>query len=212
MKKVFYLLFISILSSMFFSCKEDDDNGTLNGDPQNVIDPDHVSVDDKYGISAICPKGEWTNNYQDTMELSDGYRDLSSSTVTLGLLLDAVTINDVTSYPSCIYLMKFLYKPTSEEDAIDFINNYRQKAFVNVLTLDYTEVPELTITTVHGYKCYYMQAVMGGDRASYTGKRDLYMFYYNGTVYAAIITVLDDLSSPAAYEKCVSIINTINLK
>ena len=208
MKKIFYLLILSIFSSMFVSCQKEDE-GNNNVRPEDVVDPDHVKVNDKYGISVICPVDTWTNNYLDATVLGD-----SASVVTLALRKDSI-VNAETgkvSYPTSIYLLRFLYQPTSEEDAVDFIVQYRKKVFENLLTVDYSSVPEYTGTMVNGYPCYYLQATLGGSRSTHTGKRDLYMFYNNGVIYGAMVSVLDDLSSANAYEECTDIIKTIKLK
>ena len=208
MKKIFYLLILSIFSSMFVSCQKEEE-GNNNVRPEDVADPDHVKVNDKYGISVICPVDAWTNNYLDATVLGD-----SASVVTLALRKDSI-VNAETgkvSYPTSIYLLRFLYQPTSEEDAVDFIVQYRKKVFENLLTVDYSSVPEYTGTMVNGYPCYYLQAPLGGSRSTHTGKRDLYMFYNNGVIYGAMVSVLDDLSSANAYEECTDIIKTIKLK
>ena len=157
----------------------------------------------------ICPVDEWTNNYLDATVLGD-----SASVVTLALKKDSV-VNAETgqvSYPTSIYLLRFLYQPTSEEDATNFIIQYRKKVFENLLTVDYSSVPEYTSSVVNGYPCFYLQAILGGSRSRHTGKRDLYMFYHNGVIYGAMVSVLDDISSATAYEECNDIIKTIKLK
>ena len=68
-------LFLALASTLLFSCKKEDDN-TLNGRPEDILDKEHVVLNDMYGITAIFPVDQWTNTYMDTMPTNpDRYFD-----------------------------------------------------------------------------------------------------------------------------------------
>ncbi len=212
MKKVFLLLCVAVVSSLFYSCKKDD--GDLGGgyqDPTQVEDPDHVKVKDVYGITVACGKDQWTNVYQDTMPQSARYDDYKCSNITLGLYQDSMVVNAQSQFPTFIQLRRFFYKPTSAEDAYAYMEGYRQIAFVDLISADYEDVPTYQDISLNGYAAKYFTAVTGGSRTP-AGIREVYMFYYNGTIYGVIVNVYDKYKSEDSYEKCLEVIKTLKLK
>jgi len=211
MKRLYLLLGVSILLAVFYSCKKDDD-GTYDVRPEDIVDENHVKVNDVYGITVVCPKGEWTNNYQDTLKTAARYAEFIHSNIALSLIEDTARINQEIAYPTFVNLMRFYYRPISNDDAVDFMIRYRTTAYEDLLTADFSDVTEMRDTTINGYAGKYFKATIGGSRSSYTGNRDVYLFYYNGTAYGVVVNVLDEFASEQSYAKCNEIVSTLSLK
>ena len=209
-----FLLVGTVCISLFFaSCKKDDEDETYYGAPDEIIDEDHVSVDDRYGITAICGKGEWTNSYVDTMpeKSRDYYADYLYNSITLGLYKDSFMITEgVVSYPSQLVLMRFLKNPIAEEDADAFKKGFKETAYDNLITAYYESVDDMRDTTINGYPASYFSAYKGYNQSA--GLTEVYMMYYNGTMYAATINLVIGHSDEDSYNKCMEVLNTVKLK
>lgn len=213
MLKRFLYLLISLSLFLCYSCKKDGDE-TLEGDPSELVDDSHVKVDSRYGITAICPTGEWTNQYNDTCpEASrDYYKDYLFNRVTLAYKGDStVSSSGSVSFPTAIYLMRFHYIPTSQADAENFMKGYKETCFDAFEDYYYVQdsISDFETTSLNGYEAKYFTAKMGVYVAS--GTQEIYLMYENGRVYGVDLSYLDSLSTKAGIENARSVMKTISI-
>lgn len=212
--KKLLLLGTVCISLLFASCKKDDGGDTKEGLPGQIIDEDHVQVNDIYGITVICPKNAWTNSYRDTMpETSrDYYKDYLYNAVVLGSYADSLTGSQGTLYPTQLALARFISKPANDAEADAFKAGYKKTCFDELVGTGayYEQVSELSDTTLNGYKASYFYAIKGYNQSP--GMTEVYLMYYNGRMYGALINIVYGKSDEDAYDKCVDVLNTIKLK
>lgn len=199
--------YLLLIIPIFFlnSCKEED---TLEGDPQDVIDENHVLLNDKYGITAVFPKGEWSNSYIDTLPQSDFYKDYRYSAVYTGYYNDTLMKGETPIYPTGIYFMRFHEKvePT-EFDA--FAQEFRSYVYEQFLEAYYKEVSSISDTLIGAYPALKFTADRGikvGD-----GYEEVLLFYHNSTTYGVTIITSDE-NYEESYPICQDIVSTIKLK
>ncbi len=210
LKRYLYLI-ISFSLFLCYSCKKDGDE---TGDPSEIVDDTHVKVDSRYGITAICPKGEWTNQYNDTCpeESRDYYKDYLFNRVTLAYKGDTVSQkNGTVFFPTAIYLMRFHYVPTSQSDADNFMLGYKETCFNALEDVYYIadSITDFETTSLNGYEAKYFTAKMGLRVAS--GTQEIYLMYENGRVYGVNLSYLDSFSTKVGIENARSILKTISI-
>ncbi len=213
MLKRFLYLLISLSLFLCYSCKKDGDE-TLEGDPSDLVDDNHVKVDSRYGITAICPKGEWTNQYNDTCpeESRDYYKNHLFNRVALAYKGDTVTqTNGAVMFPTAVYLMRFHYVPTSQSDADEFMKGYKETCFDAFEDYYYVQgsISSFETTSLNGYEGKYFTAKMGVNVAS--GMQEIYLMYKNGRVYGVNLSYLDSFSTEVGIENARSIMKTISI-
>lgn len=206
-----FLFVLLSFSLVFASCKEDDEKEVHNVPPEDIIDENHVKIDNRYGITAICEKGEWTNEYVDTMPAAnrDYYKDVLFSSVTLALKADSLRIGNQLGYMSSVILTRFLYSPTSDEDAERFMDLYKETSFEAMEGYYYDEISDFELTKLNGYEAKHFSVVMNPTNAV-AGKQEFFLMYHNGRVYSAGLSVSDGYEE--SYDKCMSVLNTVQLK
>lgn len=182
-KKSFLLL--ALLSMFMFSCKHDDQDPET--DP-NLIDSTHVTLENKYGIVATFPTGEWSNSYMDTFPTSkDAYYDeFRSQAIFTGRIADVVEKNGKKGYDSGMYFMHFWAAPNSEEEAEAFITKYRKYMFTELVGSYYANITEIEKVNVGAqeYEANYFEAersTAGG------GKEYVYIIFHNKELYGVNI-------------------------
>ncbi len=210
LKRCLYLI-ISLSLFLCYSCKKDGDE---TGDPSEIVDDTHVKVDSRYGITAICPKGEWTNQYNDTCpeESRDYYKDFLFNRVSLAYKGDSVTYSNGTVYfPTAVYLMRFHYVPSSQSDAENFMKGYKETCFDAFEGYYYEEgrITDFETTSLNGYEARYFTVKMGVNVPS--GTQEIYLIYENGRVYGVNLSYLDTLSTEVGIENARSIMKTISI-
>lgn len=209
------ILFLALSSTLFFSCKKDEEDDQFQGDPTELKDSTHVMLNDKYGITAIFPVGEWTNDFIDTMPTDpnhyfDNYR---YNAVCASLLKDSV-INPKDSsvaYLTTIYFRRFLTPINSEEESEEYVNNFKKDMHDAYKGVYYTEIGDIkdTIIGSKDYKASYYIAKRGAMVES--GYEYVYFMYYNQTLYGAAIKV-DDANVETSLQDCFDILPTITFK
>lgn len=204
----FNLKLLLLLIPIFFhySCK--DEEGTLEGDPQDIIDENHVLLDDRYGITAVFPKGEWSNSYLDTLPQSDFYKNYQYSAIYTGLYSDTIMKDDAPLYPTGMYFMRF-HKKIDPSEFDDFAKEYKEYVYNQMLEAYYNEVSAISDTTIGGYSGVKFVADRGinvGD-----GYEEVVLFYHNSRTYGVTIITSDEKFDDS-YPKCQDIVSTIKLK
>lgn len=212
-EKILFFCFC-IASVTFTSCSNEDGGGEiLEGRPEDQVDDSHVKVENRYGITAICEKGAWINQYSDTMP--DGsrnhYEEVLHNRVDLAYLPDMVkdSLSGNEIFPTAVYLMRFFYEPEKEEQAMDFMNKYRNIAFVMLEGKYYSEVSPLESTMLNGYEAQRFTVKMM-DGVVKDGVQEYYLIYHQGRIYCAAYSV-NAFSSEKAKEICEKILNTVKV-
>jgi hypothetical protein len=211
--KILFFCFC-IASVTFTSCSNEDGGGDiLEGRPEDQVDDSHVKVENRYGITAICEKGSWKNQYSDTMPDASRnyYEEVLHNRVDLAYLPDMITdsLSGNESFPTVVYLMRFFYEPEKEEQAMDFMNKYRYIAFVMLEGAYYSEVSPLESTMLNGYEAQHFTVKMM-DGVVKDGVQEYYLIYHQGRIYCAAYSV-NAFSSENAKEICEKILNTVKV-
>ncbi|MBR3519284.1 MAG: hypothetical protein IKN77_04105 [Paludibacteraceae bacterium] len=206
-------LFLALASTLLFSCKKEDDN-TLNGRPEDILDKEHVVLNDMYGITAIFPVDQWTNTYMDTMPTNpdryfDGYR---YNVICASLLSDNnPSESGEPRYATTIYFMRFHETMESKEAANSYIQSYKKKMYDDLKNIYYTEVSEPTDTILgkENYTATHFTARRGNDVKE--GTEDVYLIYKSPRLYGITIKLDDDMRE-ASLSKCMDILPTVSIK
>lgn len=216
-EKILFFCFC-VASVTFTSCSNEDGGGEiLEGRPEDQVDDSHVKVENRYGITAICEKGAWTNQYSDTMP--DGsrnyYEEVLHNRVDLAYLPDMVkdSLSGNEIFPTAVYLMRFFYEPEKEEQAMDFMNKYRNIAFVMLEGKYYSEVTPLESTMLNGYNAQRFSVKLLdplSEEKTEIGFQEYYLIYHENRIYCAAYSI-SNFSSEKAKEICEKILNTVKV-
>lgn len=189
-----------------YSCKDGPE--TLEGEPQDIVDENHVLLNDRYGITAVFPKGEWSNSYIDTMPEADFYKDYRYNAVYTGLYSDTVSKDNKPFYPTGIYFMRFHEKidPSQFEQ---FASEYKSFVYDQFLEAYYHSVSPISDTIIGEYSALKFVADRGINVGE--GYEEVLLFYHNSTTYGVTIITSDE-KFEESYPKCQDIVSTIKLK
>lgn len=208
------LLFLALASTLFFSCKKDNDE-TLDGDPSKIKDKEHVVLKDVYGITAIFPVNQWSNTYLDTMPENpnpyfDGFR---YNAICVSLNEDNQQEEGETPmYATSIYLMRFHKTFEEKTECYEYIGEFKKRMYDDLKGIYYTDVIEHADTTIgrEGYQAYHFTAKRGGKNIK-DGEEDIYLMYKKPTLYGVLIKIDDELRE-ASLKKCTDILPTVTIK
>lgn len=213
-KRIFknFLFFCFCLSALSLtSCSEEpgEEGRDYEGRPEDIVDDDHVKVENRYGIIAICEKGTWGNQYCDTMpEASrDYYKDYLYNQVALSYKPD--TLMGGVSSATAVYLMRFFKQTDSVEVAMKFMEDYRDDVFCAFEGLYYSEITPLESTKLNGYDAYRFTVKMSEDLVK-DGVQEYYLMYHKKRIYCAGYSISAS-SSENAKEICEEVLNTVKL-
>ncbi|MCR5496461.1 MAG: hypothetical protein K6F48_01315 [Paludibacteraceae bacterium] len=208
------ILFLALASTLFFSCRKNDDDETFNGRPENIIDKEHVVLNDMYGITAIFPIDQWTNTYLDTMPTNpssyfDGFR---YNAICASLLSDNQQEEGGTPlYATTIYFMRFHEKLDNKEAADEYINTFKKKMYNDFIGYCYTEIIDKADTTLGkgNYTATHYIARRGIEFKE--GMEDIYLIYKSPRLYGILIKIDDDMRE-SSLSKCMDILPTVSIK
>lgn len=207
-----------MVSVLLFSCKKDDEE-TLNGDPNNWVDKDHVTLTNEYGIVATFPKDQWTNTYIDTMPADknsyfDGFR---YNAICASLLSDTIIKEGDTlpRYMTSIYFMRFHETFDNQEACDEFIQAYKERIYDDYATkyhVYYEKISEISDTIIgkKSYKAKHFTARRGGSGIS-EGVEKIYLIYEKPRLYGVNIKI-DDNFAEASLQKCTDILQTVSIQ
>ena len=206
------ILFLALASTLFFSCRKNDD--TNDGRPEELIDKEHVVLNDMYGITAVFPVDQWTNTYMDTMPTDknsyfDGYR---YNAICASLLSDNQQEGDeAPRYATTIYFMRFHQTLDDKEAADNFIKSFKKRMYDELKNYYYTEITEHADTTIGkgSYTATHFSARRGNEVKE--GSEDVYLIYKSPRLYGIIIKI-DDEMKEASEKKCQEILPTVSIK
>ena len=200
--------FIFLLLSLFFiySCK--DDNGTLEGEPQDIVDENHQLLDDRYGITAVFPKGEWSNSYIDCLPQDINYKEYQYSAIVAGLYADSLMVDGIPNYPTTIYFMRF-HNELDPAQYENFVLDYKDNFYDAFVGRFFYEISQVTDTTLADYPAKRFIADRGIDKGD--GYEEVFLMYHNKTTYGVTI-VTSDKNHEESYPKCADIVSTVKLK
>jgi len=209
------ILFLALTSVLLFSCKKDDDDETLNGKPENLVDKEHVALNDKYGITAIFPVDQWTNTYMDTMPTNpDKYFDeIRYNAILASYLNDNAQTEEggEPKYLTTIYFMRFHNTFDDQASCDEFIKKYKELCYDNVMGAFYTDITQKADTTIGkgNYKATHYVAKRGLNVTD--GIEDIYFMYKKPRLYGVLIKI-DDERIESSFQKCLDILPTISIK
>ncbi len=202
----FFFIFFLAFAFSFASCQKDEE--TVEGNPSELVDEDHVKVDSRYGITAICEKGEWTNQYLDTcpspkVDPTGYYEQYRYNQVTMALCADSVSSG---LYATSVYLLRFHRSFGTSAEAVAFMDDYKSNVFDAFVGGYYSEVSDFEEgVALNGYNARrFTVSFLSG------GKQEFYMIYKNSRVYSAGLSCGSG-SSEGAYDRCMSVLNTVSI-
>ncbi len=211
-----HILLLALSCTLFFSCKKDDeDDETLNEKPEEIIDKDHVVLNDRYGITATFPIDQWTNTYMDTMPADknsyfDGFR---YNAICASLLCDNMSEegDTIPRYATSIYFMRFHDSIPGQTACDEFIKTYKKKMYDDLKGVYYEQVTEITDTIIgkSAYETKHFVATRGYSLKP--GMEDVYLIYQNQRLYGVNIKIDKDLEEESL-KKCTDILETISIK
>lgn len=214
-----HILLLALSCTLFFSCKKDDDDEeTKNEKPEELVDKDHVALNDRYGITAVFPIDQWTNSYMDTMPESknkyfDGFR---YNAICASLLCDneAKEGDSASYFATSIYFMRFHDTIPDQEACDKFIMEYKKRMYddyANVFNMYYEKISDISDTIIGkgNYKAQHFVATRG--RGIEPGKEYIYLIYQGQRLYGIDIKI-EDAKAEESTQKCMDILPTITIK